>query len=122
MSEKGITEYIPADEYKEEAEAQSYQEYTTTDWESTMTRVAKPHTKLVIPRDKDMSRKKVVAAFTDAFELMGGVPRLALWADKHPTDFYKLYARRLPSQASSALGETNEVTIKHILPRGSLDV
>jgi hypothetical protein len=34
-------------------------------------------------------------AFQRAFEGMGGLSRLLLWADKHPASFYKLYARML---------------------------
>jgi len=34
-------------------------------------------------------------AFKQAFELIGGVPRLALWADQNPGQFYNLYARFL---------------------------
>lgn len=34
-------------------------------------------------------------AFQSAFELIGGIPRLALWADKNPTQFYQIYARFL---------------------------
>lgn len=40
-------------------------------------------------------------AFRQAFELIGGVPRLALWADQNPSQFYTLYARFL-SEAHSA--------------------
>lgn len=29
-----------------------------------------------------------------AFEAIGGVPRLAMWADRYPANFYKLYARQ----------------------------
>lgn len=35
-------------------------------------------------------------AFINAFELIGGVSRLVMWADQNPTEFYKLYARLLP--------------------------
>lgn len=34
-------------------------------------------------------------AFQSAFELIGGIPRLAMWADKNPTQFYQIYARFL---------------------------
>jgi hypothetical protein len=70
---------------------------------------------------QDFSRKDVVRAFQRAFELIGGIPRLALWAHDNPTDFYKLYARLLPSQASPALGEANEMTVIHVIPRSTLD-
>tara|TARA_R110002167_G_scaffold312070_6_gene517793 strand:- start:330 stop:686 length:357 start_codon:yes stop_codon:yes gene_type:complete len=76
--------------------------------------------KLGIPKGGP-SRKEVVMAFESAFHLVGGVPRLALWAHEHPGEFYKLYGRLLPSQSSEALGESNEMTIRHVIPRGVLD-
>ncbi len=86
-----------------------------------MQKLATPGTRLTVPRNQDFSRKQVVNAFNNAFELIGGVPRLALWAHANEGDFFKLFARLLPSQASQALGETNELIIKHVLPRGKLD-
>lgn len=38
----------------------------------------------------------VKAALEEAFERMGGVPKLTEWADENPTEFYKLYAKLLP--------------------------
>ena len=91
------------------------------DWEADLAVLAEKPTQLRVPRTGDLSRKQVVNAFMNAFELIGGTPRLALWANDNPSDFYKLYARLLPSQASQALGESNELVIKHVLPRGPLD-
>ena len=76
---------------------------------------------LRVPRAKGVNRKQVVQAFQSAFELIGGVPRLATWANENETDFYRLYAKLLPSQNSEAMGEKNEMVIKHVLPRGKLD-
>lgn len=70
---------------------------------------------------REFSRKDVVEAFQRTFELMGGVPRMTLWAMSNPTEFYKLYGRLLPSQASSALGESNELVLKMVIPATSLD-
>jgi hypothetical protein len=36
---------------------------------------------------------KAAEAFQTTFELMGGLPRMLLWADQHPASFYKLFAR-----------------------------
>lgn len=112
---------LTAEEYEHQPEQQSEREIVTPDWEATMEAIAKPNTRLTIPRNKDFNRKQVVTAFSSAFELIGGVQRLALWAHQNQDDFYKLYARLLPSQASSALGESNELVIKHVLPKGALD-
>ena len=117
-------EFIPAEVYEEDnAEISTYENIEVNDWDQTMSDLASQEAKtLRVPRNTQVSRKAVVNAFINAFELIGGVPRLALWAHSNPSDFYKLYARLLPSQASSALGESNEITIRHILPRTGLDV
>ena len=111
MSEtkSNVVEFIPKDEYERQMEETFHQMSNLT-------------TNLSIPRNSKVSRKQVVQAFQDAFELVGGTPRLAVWANENPTDFYKLYARLLPSQASEALGESNEIIVKHVLPRTDLDV
>lgn len=116
-------EFMTAEEYEaqELTSVTPTREIETGDWEATMEALATPNSRLRIPRNSDFSRKEVVTAFNSAFELMGGIPRLALWAHENQTDFFKLYARLLPSQASQALGETNELVIKHVLPRGPLD-
>jgi hypothetical protein len=75
--------------------------------------------KISVPRE--LKRARVVNAFQDAFELIGGVPRLAHWADQHPTDFFKLYARLLPVEASQRVTHDGGVIIKHVLPKGPLD-
>ncbi len=74
-----------------------------------------------VPKNPNFSRRDVVNAFQQAFELIGGVPRLALWAHEHETEFYKLHARLLPSQSSSALGESNQLNITINTPRSPLD-
>lgn len=74
-----------------------------------------------IPRNPNFTRKDVVNAFQSAFELVGGVPRLALWANENYTEFTKLYARLLPSQSSSALGESNVLRIEMAIAPSPLD-
>lgn len=74
-----------------------------------------------IPKNTHFTRKDVVNAFQSAFDLIGGVPRLALWGNANETEFYKLYARLLPSQASSALGESNTLRIEMAVRPGPLD-
>ena len=36
-------------------------------------------------------------AFVMAFESLGGVESLTAWARRHPGDFYRLYARLIPT-------------------------
>ena len=114
-------QYLTQKEYEALPESASVTEIRVTDWDEVMLKLSIPETKLTIPNNKEFTRKNVVQAFSTAFELIGGIPRLALWAHDNTTDFYKLYSRLLPSQASSALGESNELIIKHVLPRGPLD-
>jgi hypothetical protein len=74
-----------------------------------------------IPRSPNFSRKEVVQAFQTAFELIGGVPRLALWGHENPNEFYKLYGKLLPSSNSSALGEQSKLVIEMAIRPGALD-
>lgn len=72
---------------------------------------------------KDFNRRSVANAFHDAFECIGGVPRLAVWANHNETEFYKLYARLLPNAASQDfdLGADKPTRIVHSIPRSPLD-
>jgi hypothetical protein len=47
---------------------------------------------------KALKRSKIAEHYDDAFELIGGVPRLALWGHEDPGAFYKLHARLIPSE------------------------
>jgi hypothetical protein len=62
--------------------------------DATLRRIAERPRPQAIPRA--VGRKHVERAFLNAFELIGGVPRLVMWADQNPTEFFKLYARLLP--------------------------
>ena len=77
--------------------------------------------RVTVPRNTNFSRKDVVNAFQAAFELIGGVPRLAIWADTNQTEFYKLYGKLIPSGNSSALGETNKIDVLLSVGRSPLD-
>ncbi len=72
-----------------------------------------------VPRE--IKRSRVVNAFQDAFELIGGIARLAHWGDQHPTDFYKLYGRLLPAEAGRKAQDVEEQRVIHVLPKGALD-
>lgn len=43
-------------------------------------------------------------ALIEAFELMGGVERLAEYAEAHPGEFYKMWIRILPQEVSGPNG------------------
>ena len=88
-------------------------------WEETLTELANGRAaRIAIPRSKDLRRQQVVNAFQDAFHLIGGTPRLALWADENPSEFYRLYSKLLPKEQKET---DKEIVINHVLPKGALD-
>jgi hypothetical protein len=132
--EQVIHEFIPAEEFQEDTaldetrtvEYEDKEPYTETAVEcrslqplEEMAVSGNGVTRLTLPRE--VKRERVVHAFQEAFELIGGVPRLAHWADQSPSAFYKLYARLLPTQANQQLEHSGEIRVRHILPRGPLD-
>lgn len=73
-------------------------------------------------RRKDgFNRMDVVQAFNNAFQIMGGVPRLALWANQNPDKFYPLYAKLMPSTSVNISTEGNRLIIEHATPTTPLD-
>ena len=73
-------------------------------------------------RDVDgFNRMDVVKAFQSAFDMIGGVPRMALWANQNPDKFYPLYARLMPSTAVNITADGNKIIIEHATPTTPLD-
>jgi hypothetical protein len=124
-----IQKFIPAEDYVESEEAETERVYKDDQPYSDVAEDCKELTDLAtsgngvsrISVPRELQRKRVVNAFQDAFELIGGVPRLAHWADQSPSAFYKLYARLLPTTAQQQLEHSGEIIVKHVLPRGPLD-
>lgn len=54
---------------------------------------------------KALRSAKASQAMQSAFEMIGGVPRLMLWADKNPDKFYQLYARMIPQTIAPVVAE-----------------
>lgn len=74
-----------------------------------------------LSRKRDgFTRNDVVSAFQNAFELIGGVSRLTLWAHENPGDFFRLYAKLLPATTVN-LGDNGKYVIEHVLGRTALD-
>ena len=129
MSRQPVQKFIPAEDYVESEEEENQRVYEDDTEYSSVAEDCKELTKLAtsgngvsrISVPRELQRKRVVNAFQDAFELIGGVPRLAHWADQSPSAFYKLYARLLPTTAQQQLEHSGEIIIKHVLPRGPLD-
>lgn len=59
---------------------------------------------------------KAAKAFQQAFDMIGGVPRLALWADQNPTKFYTLYSKLVPATAEINNKTELKVTIAWASP------
>lgn len=59
---------------------------------------------------------KAAKAFQQAFDMIGGVPRLALWADQNPTKFYTLYSKLVPATAEVNVQKDINVTISWASP------
>ena len=63
-------------------------------------------------RQKGTPNKTTAAvkeAMVQAFDQLGGVPALVEWAKSNPTDFYKLWAKLLPTEIKNADGEAFKV-------------
>jgi hypothetical protein len=56
-----------------------------------------------------LKTSRAARAFQQAFELIGGVPRLALWADQNPSKFYTLFSKMIP--ATALIEEKKDITI-----------
>jgi hypothetical protein len=55
------------------------------------------------PKRQRVTRETIVEQFNEVFQLIGGVPRLALWADQNPTQYYQLYSKLLPAAIKAEL-------------------
>jgi len=69
---------------------------------------------------RTVSREAVDRSIHDVFHLMGGVARMAAWAEENPDKFYPLYCK-LMSPASANTGKNGPLTIEHAVPRSPLD-
>lgn len=71
-------------------------------------------------RKRGVLKRQVIAqAYQDAFELIGGVPRLALYAHNDPEGFYKLHARLIPTEQKQEFD--GRITIVGMIAPTSLD-
>lgn len=59
---------------------------------------------------------RAAKAFQQAFDMIGGVPRLALWADQNPTKFYTLYSKLVPATAEILEKKDINITINWASP------
>jgi hypothetical protein len=90
------------------------------DWETRMAELSQMPS-IRIPRKANRRKAQVVDALNDAFELIGGAPRLALWADTNPTEFYRIWSKLAPKDICATVESNAELKIVHVLPPGKLD-
>lgn len=64
------------------------------------------------------SKAEVKQAFNTAFELIGGVPRLAVWANDHPKEFYSIFAKL---HTGADAHHSGKILVEHVLKRNKLD-
>ena len=70
----------------------------------------------------EFSRVNVVNDVQRAFELIGGVDRLTLWANAHPKEFFtQIYTKLLPSTSLNISGDNTKIEIIHAIPATDLD-
>lgn len=64
---------------------------------------------------------KAARAFQQAFELIGGVPRLALWADRNPDKFFPLYSKLVPTTAEVEIKGDFKFNVPWLTQRNLVD-
>lgn len=61
--------------------------------------------------------RNVREQFQHAFEMIGGIPRLALWAHQNPDKFYTLYSKLIPAQVTGEGGGAIKVELSWLNAR-----
>lgn len=61
--------------------------------------------------------RNVREQFQYAFELIGGIPRLAHWAHDNPDKFYQLYSKLIPAQVTGAGGGPLQIQLSWVNER-----
>jgi len=76
-----------------------------------------------ITRPKDVTNKRNKEIVHLAFELMGGVSRLAEWGNRNPTKFYtSVWARTLPLASNEVMGDNSEIVFRLATPVKTIDL
>ena len=61
--------------------------------------------------------RNVREQFQHAFELIGGIPRLAHWAHQNPDKFFPLYSKLIPAQVTGADGGAIKIELSWLNAR-----
>lgn len=74
-----------------------------------------------VPKQKKSDR--IQDALLQAFELIGGVPRLAIWADINPDKFYNLFGKQIPGlvQQQMNFNAPTQIIVQSAIPHSPLD-
>ena len=67
------------------------------------------------------ARQQVVSNIVDTFELIGGVGRMAEWANDYPTEFYKMYVKLAPKEAKEVVDNEMKLIVAPALAPTGLD-
>ena len=120
--------FIPADEAarldaeRDRDPVPSTHVVTRAPWEKRLAEMANSKKAgFRVPRDESIKKTQVVDSILDAFQLVGGTSRLALWANDNPGEFFKIYAKLAPRQLEQEIKNDTSVQIIHVLPKGKLD-
>lgn len=71
--------------------------------------------------NRKFDRQRVAEAFQSAFETVGGVQRLTIYAHNNYDEFIKLYAKLMPKDSDTLGDAMKEMVIKQVLKRSKLD-
>jgi hypothetical protein len=73
-------------------------------------------------RPRGMTRRELEAATMECFELIGGVPRLAMWANKEENygEFLKIISKLLPKEAQK-VDEGRTIVFQPSVPDSELN-
>jgi hypothetical protein len=97
------------------------QELYSEQMHTVLSDVARSCNTIISPPRKKFDREKFLAAIGEAFDLIGGVPRFAIWADQNQTEFYKICAKTIPqAQMLDIMGKLQHI-IRPALPPSPLD-
>jgi hypothetical protein len=61
--------------------------------------------------------RSVRLQFQHAFELIGGIPRLAMWAHQNPDKFFALYSKLIPAQVTGPDGGALKIELSWLNTR-----
>jgi hypothetical protein len=90
------------------------------EWQEVFTELAERGKSVTRLPKKSVDRDKILRAMDEAFELIGGVPRLAIWASNNPGLFYPLWVKAAPRHMS--VDADHKISfIRPSIPAGPLD-